>query len=368
MKTHTITSIQALRAIAASLVVLFHAQLTTISYGGEAATSDFFHFKEFGAVGVDIFFVISGFIMIFVTQGKYSHRGSVRYFIVKRLIRVVPIYWFYTSVMVALLLLLPSLFREAGFDRTHVILSYLFIPAINSIGVNSPVIFTGWSLSYELYFYFMFAFGLLYSRKLFVFLLSIWLCLSASVSIFFSGLGPILQMLTEPILLEFVFGCIIGVIYFEKKTFPVYLSGGLIAIGLLGFFLTIIFGNFGLHRFIIWGIPSFCLVTGLVFWEKTAKIKYPPGLVALGDSSYSLYLVHVFTLPLFGKIWSYLGAEKSLSADLFVISAVIGSVAVGHVCYLILEKPLVKLLSNKYKNYKIRLERREGNIHEKQKV
>ena len=88
-----IYSIQALRAIAAGLVVLFHAQEVAEKFGdADSILNGFYNLKGFGASGVHIFFVISGFIMIVVSAHQFGSPGSSTQFFKRRLIRIVPVY------------------------------------------------------------------------------------------------------------------------------------------------------------------------------------------------------------------------------------------------------------------------------------
>jgi len=114
-----INNIQALRAFAVLNVVLFHALDMSNSYG-----YDFELFRiltRWGQNGVDIFFVISGFIMVYIqSQNQKSALG----FIENRIKRIVPLYWSLTAIFVLLLYFIPSVFRQASFDIEHSVKSF----------------------------------------------------------------------------------------------------------------------------------------------------------------------------------------------------------------------------------------------------
>jgi len=145
-----INNIQFLRAFAAINVVLFHILEIGPSYS--VSVNYLGIMREWGRNGVDIFFVISGFVMVYtqLTSGK-----SVIQFIRSRIIRIVPIYWLLTTCLVVIFIVLPNLFREMELTTSRVYSSYLFISQIN-VGEH-PVLYPGWTLEWEMLFYFIFA-------------------------------------------------------------------------------------------------------------------------------------------------------------------------------------------------------------------
>ena len=155
--------IQCLRAVAALLVVFLHAVECQEKYGRGTlpwvATLN-------TSFGVDIFFVISGLIMVLVTDGRMNGLSGAAVFLRKRLIRIVPPYWFYTTVIVATALLVPQAFDRFRIDVLHVVQSYLFLPAPNPAGQVLPVLIVGWTLCYEMYFYLVLAALLLFPPRL----------------------------------------------------------------------------------------------------------------------------------------------------------------------------------------------------------
>lgn len=93
------------------------------------------------------------------------------------------------------------------------------------------------------------------------------------------------------------------------------------------------------------------VIAGLIFYEKAHRpLLGQPLLVALGDSSYSLYLIHIFVINALGKIWF---SVTDRYQDLFILACVVLSVLVGHVAYILFEKPITTYLSTKYRHYKM---------------
>ena len=152
-----LVSIQYLRGFAAMMVVLFHALHETAGLGLGSATV---HILE---AGVDIFFVISGFIMYYTTRRGMGTLEFYRH----RIIRIVPLYWLITSFVVVLMLVAPRLLQSSKFDLAHVLASYAFIPWPHPIhpGVMEPALAPGWTLNFEMAFYLLFGLSLLIPRR-----------------------------------------------------------------------------------------------------------------------------------------------------------------------------------------------------------
>jgi peptidoglycan/LPS O-acetylase OafA/YrhL len=342
----TIFSLQMLRAFAAGIVVIAHAQVHLHVRG---LISELNPLLDLGRVGVDLFFIISGFIMVYIANNKFTTPGASRNFIVKRFIRVVPIYWIYTFALSTLMILLPQLVshgKSVGIE--HFIASLFFVPWENNIGHIKPVLAVGWTLNFEIYFYLVFAILLFFPKRYFLILLSIILLSGVLLGVLFKSIPTPMYVMTSPLLLEFLLGCIIGTIYLEQLRSPKWLAYLLTILGIMGLIYSI--NDFALHtqRFIKWGIPSGLLIMGILFLEKIKAIPISYLLVKLGDSSYSLYLTHIFTINALGKIWVMLFNDYFF---LYIFSALIISPIIGHLAYLLLEKPIITIFSRKNKEY-----------------
>lgn len=332
-------SLQMLRAIAATLVVFSHLKGIERIYGDPSAQLLSWYQGE---CGVDIFFVISGFIMIYITSNKPSTLDTGREFLIKRLIRIVPPYWFYTTGMVVLLLALPQAFNDMQFNPVQVIKSYLFIPQ-----KELPVLQLGWSLEYEIYFYGLITVFLLLPRRMMLPGLSLFLGLSIWMGIFFKPEAKPLLVITNLALLEFLLGVYIGY-FFTKKH---YLSAGMawaamgVGTGLMGYSF---YNHIGEHRLFFWGIPSFLIVLGALNLEYRGT-SFKGILSNLGDSSYSLYLSHIFVVFLVGKIWAWLGFSNSgYVGNLTLIGVGYGAcLLVGIISFKLVEQSSLTYLSGK---------------------
>jgi peptidoglycan/LPS O-acetylase OafA/YrhL len=351
MKSNRINSIQGLRAIAASLVVFLHVLEMAEMFSAEHSVfNHFFYLKQFGASGVDIFFVISGFIMTVVSKNKFGLPGAPIDFFQRRLVRIVPLYWFYSIIML-LLIWIPFTLRQNVFDLSYSIRSFLFIPALNPTTQEmTPLVAQGWTLSYEMYFYILFAFFLTFKRGWF--LPSITILFSICILTGFLNninYNSTYRLFTNPILIEFLLGCFIGTTYISRYRLGSLASVGLISIGCLGFLATIFLDKSGYTRVVDWGLPAACLLAGVVNLEKNISFKTSRILIALGDSSYSLYLCHTFALMVIGKALK-IGLLSKIPIDIVIIFSVLFCAVSGHIAYLCIEKPIIKYFSKSHKS------------------
>ncbi|NOQ32166.1 MAG: acyltransferase family protein [Helicobacteraceae bacterium] len=344
-----ILSIQVLRGIAASLVVFVHACHDTANVATESWFINFYNLPYFGYIGVDLFFIISGFIMILIHGNDFLKPKATSIFLIKRIIRIVPLYWIFTIFAASLLLIFPELFTKGKtFDFEQLIASLFFFPWYNSIGEVVPVLGVGWTLNFEMYFYIVFAFTLLLPKKYFL----------ASISfIFIFGLllfnilnvdFPYFLMIGKPILLEFLFGVYIGLLYRRKvilKSPKIWLSISLLLI------INNIFMHFDVvYRVIYNGIPSAILIYALLSLEYQSECKYcNKYLIILGNASYSIYITHAFFYK--GAIRLYEKLFGSVEPDLMILFSVLLSVFGGIFIYYVLEKPIYNFMKIKYSNY-----------------
>lgn len=339
-------SIQVLRGLAALVVVLFHSNQTIQLYHWKSVGS----FPQWGEAGVDIFFVISGFVMIATTQNKgYGFKVSAT-FMRERLIRIVPLYWILTSVIALILLLFPAVFGKMKFDSMHVLTSYLFIPSTNSEGMAAPpIVIVGWTLIYEMWFYFIFAFLICFTRR-HILLPVVIIFGSLSLLSLVGSENLYLQVYTSPTMLEFVFGCGIGTLYFQNAAFTKKISIGLVFMGLLLLFILSQYKiDFSLPRFVYGGIPSALIIAGVAFLERGNHWPNLPLFERIGDSSYSLYLTHPFTLLLTGKLILMIDPSHWLYGGFILLAMIPASILIGFAMHRLVEKPVDRYLRKAFK-------------------
>jgi exopolysaccharide production protein ExoZ len=327
-------SVQYLRGLAAFMVVIFHlgVQLRRLNV---VVSVDWLE------SGVDIFFVISGFIMWVTT---IESNLTPQDFFLKRIFRIVPLYWAVTSCYVLLVLAAPQLLQTLKFDDfTYVICSYLFIPAVHSAtGAIEPLVVQGWTLNYEMFFYALFALTLLVKPTIRLgCMLGMLLALCGARYLTKFG-GIYAQFYSSTIMLEFGLGMIVGCLCSKKillprlSIIPVCLVCGAVLVVSISFHL-----DFYEPRFIIFGIPAAILVYAAVSFERRGRISHWRWPHLLGDSSYSLYITHAIILSAVSQMWRKAGfPQTTLGLIGFSVVAVLASVIIGVLTYRFVETPL----------------------------
>ncbi len=321
MKLH---SLQYLRAIAAIAVVWSHAAIQVESYKP--------FLRETGAFGVDIFFVISGFIMVYIAR---ENDTPARFF-KNRVRRVVPLYWFFTLLMAAILLFMPALFKNSSFSLAATLKSLFFIPetSISHPQHVWPILAPGWSLNYEMYFYALFALALLAPLKFRVWIISIAITIVFLLANIFGSDGPISNFYSSSIVFEFVFGMVLALLF--RKGLKV--SNGVAWVLLLLGFALMLLPESSLPRIVQYGIPALMIVLGTLY----IRIAHSKFFVMLGDTSYSLYICHIFTLGLCRKILpAFLGGD-AMAAVLFAVIATLICIVSGIFVHYLIDEWLLK--------------------------
>ncbi len=350
-KNKNLKLVQVLRGVASLLVVLFHMTRNVNEIYNEKFLFDFF---EFGASGVDIFFVLSGFIIMFVNADKIGNYKNFWIFIKKRFVRIYPIYWIVITIFLLLQLLLPQFYRT-HFDLNflNIINTYLLLP--NHEMLNG----VSWTLTNELFFYLLFAFTILIPGKKIHIVLFVSYFLLLLILPFFSAdlsnINPYQNLVFFPMNIEFLLGVLIALIV--KKVKPIIIKPALVT-GILLFFVGIWLANNKIqvfengfsetcNRVLYFGISSFLIVLAIVKMELLRNINVDKILLYLGDASYSIYLIHLPIVAAFYKILKILGIQNpilfyGLSVILFMFIC-----ATGIFIYEKLEKPIIKFLNKK---------------------
>jgi exopolysaccharide production protein ExoZ len=334
----TIVSLQYLRALAAMMVVALHAvdKLRILNRGEETLTF------SVGLAGVDIFFVISGFI-IFVTAERSD--ASTLGFLRKRVIRIVPLYWVLTLLMAAVALARPDLLSTSTFDPSHFLASLLFVPWPHpQIPAMLPLLIPGWTLNYEMAFYALFAASLLLPKWLRLSTLFVVLASLATLGLFLSPDG-VAAFYTDQIILEFAAGLILAHLWLRGVRIPSAVAATTM---LVGFVLISLGAPSTLPRLIGAGIPAVMIVAGAVWSDRAAARRPVSALVELGDASYSTYLCHGIVIAVIAKLWTIAGlGAVGVDGMAFLAVSLIACAAGGVVLHRIVERPLLRWLSGK---------------------
>jgi peptidoglycan/LPS O-acetylase OafA/YrhL len=326
----TVNNIQVLRALAAFLVVVVHLDQLIKSVGITLCTWG----------GVDIFFVISGFIMVYTTMYK---KVSPFQFFTKRITRVAPLYWALTLLVFFIACFAPYILQSTSSNLKDLLKSLFFIPFTKNNGLVEPDLFVGWTINYEMFFYLLFAIGLfvpVYKKG--VFLTALILLLLVIIGWVSNTTNIIIKFYTEPIIIEFCFGMFIA--FYTQNAHQFIRNSNktiLISIMILSFIVLIIAPGllFPLPHLIIYGIPASLIVLGAVLLEKNGLNIKNSFLILLGDASYSIYLTHPFVTQIFQFIGHKYHSGGIVSLFLIVLALVSVS-GVGILTHYYLERPL----------------------------
>lgn len=334
-----VLGVQLLRFIAAVLVVITHATLAIV----ERLNVHEFSVWENGGVGVNIFFVISGFVMVVSSQKLLFRNDGAKLFLQKRLIRIVPIYWFATSLKLSIVLLFPIVTLHSNFDYWHTLCSFLFIPAKNGEGVITPIHAVGWTLTYEMLFYCLFALALYLKKPAVLFVSTLFILLILISTFIDLSAWTIADYYSRPITLQFVMGMIIGLMHIKEFKFHPVLALLFLVFGFAQVLTELyIKSEPDWLSFLRWGLPSAMIVIGVVYLEPYIKSYIPKMLTYLGDGSYSLYIFHPFIIPAIGILLAKLGIDNPSIA---MVILVIIPILLCQIIYLYLEAPITSYLA-----------------------
>jgi exopolysaccharide production protein ExoZ len=305
-------TVQALRALAAVCVVGMH--IPAIEHGG---------------FGVDLFFIISGFIVCHVAAADPGQ------FMLKRVFRVVPLYWLCTLALFGLALAAPQLMGATRGDFAELVKSLLFVPFAKSNGNVHPLLYLGWTLNYEMLFYALFALSLaLAPRRAHA--------LAVALLLVLFGLGQVvtfdnvaLAFWTAPIVIEFVFGI---------AAYHVWRSGALarlprlaavvIAVGAWLFLAAVKADD--VTRPWLYGLPALAIFLAVLSLERRWRV--PAVWLLIGNASYSLYLTHAYVIQALQKLVVPLDSFTPTKVVLMLLAVVV-CCAFATACFRLIERP-----------------------------
>lgn len=341
--TNTWYSIQALRGLAVLGVIAFHCQTVEQKYSaGDSLLPDFL---LLGQSGVDLFFVISGFIMVTVTRGRFARERESLRFLWGRCTRIYPTYWFYYCLTAAVFLVKPQWVNTSQGHQVNLFTSFFLLP-----DPHLPIVMVAWSLIHELWFYLVFAMMLQFRERFLLPALFLWGAIIIAFNCFITphGLSPGALIVLHPYSLQFVLGALAGVFsysrYWQHFTPRMALLGiSLIVAGGLPFvYAHDILKNADLSRALIMGLLYTLLIISCTVLEKKGRVRVPRMMQLLGDISYTVYLSHILVLNAVGRLWQASGPFPGSVVDNFLtcvimLAAVIGYGWLGYRC---IERPI----------------------------
>jgi exopolysaccharide production protein ExoZ len=342
--------VQLLRGLAALLVVLCHARYAFLGGAGWPLAEQLL---RPGAAGVDLFFILSGFIICYSTAGNDGSPAYVARFAIKRFSRVWPVY----AVVVLLFVLLEcggiSYLQNPG-GRSALWRTLAMVPvdprSAPYFGLTLPL---GWTLEFEMYFYFLFAVALLFRRLRWFVLLS-WVLLTVillplgtrgfdmNVATDLHYSVGYMSIVSNSLVLEFLFGVAIGWIYLSDRVrlrsravaWQLLLLGVAFAVGAIYGDLTHIHGPRD------WGWPLALMVLCMALASKTVDIAVPPLFLWLGRISYSLYLTHLLAQGLLSRWLKHAGLEPATHTWTYVFMSTCMALSLAALSHHYLEQRL----------------------------
>ena len=329
------TGLQYTRAVAALLVVFYHAAIQANNQFAGAL-------PVFGKSGVDIFFVLSGFVMWTSTSQRAV---SPALFLKRRLARIAPLYWALTLAASAIALIAPHLLRSTRFDPAHLVASLCFIPWFNP-GMPAgddqltPVIIPGWTLNFEMFFYLTFAIALwrpIEHRPRF---LAFLIVAAYGLAVLARPLGAAPQFYSQGVIFEFLAGAFIAnTVGLRPARSP--LVSAIVLLLALGALLVGDWARGGIERAIVLGVPAAIIIITVAQIENAGRLPYLSWLNTAGDASYSIYLTHVFVIAgVRNLVGTVIGHGVTIDPVVFVALCLLSSALAGIVVYRFVERPL----------------------------
>jgi peptidoglycan/LPS O-acetylase OafA/YrhL len=311
-------------------------QITRLTDGGHQ------HSLGFGAAGTDLFFIIGGFILVYISHNRQDTFST---FLYRRMMRIAPLYWLFTFIMLAVLLVQSKLLLTTKFDLTHFLASLVFLPYPHPVlGIERPFLFPGWVLNHFVFFYLLFGSLLCLPTSRRIVVASSVLCVLVLLWFFVPDTNRLVHFYGAPVVLDFVLGMVVAWLFLEEYVpfaviMVVFLAGA--AIFTAGVLRHVSGGD---NRTLYWGMAGAILVFTCVMIEKQWGWPNAGLLRHLGDTSYSVFVSHLFALALVTNVLERLALFPVLGADGARILFVASAWSVGMVVYILIERPLMRLL------------------------
>jgi exopolysaccharide production protein ExoZ len=332
-RTKVFRGLQVLRAVAAIMVLCTHSGF----YAAERLAPGYRYWSH-GATGVDIFFVLSGFVMIHSSRSLFTKPGGWAIFAERRVVRIVPLYWIATTLKLAFMLGGAAEVLHAQAGPWQIFATYFFFPAHNADLEYRPLLGVGWTLNFEMFFYLLFTLCLALRANVY------WV-----LGILFTGLavashwqvfsGPPYMFYTDAIVLDFLYGMLIARLLRERdKPLPPLLTTVLMVAG-----FTLLTSPIVMHTQLILGLAAALILWAVIELEPFLSL-IPKWALFLGDASYAIYLFHSMIAPLGPVLVRRLPHP---TASLSIIVSVALGIAGGCVVHWMVELPVTRFLRSR---------------------
>lgn len=332
-----LNNLQNLRALAAYSVVLFHCLIGILHPTDPVGRG----YLDLPSGGVDLFFVISGFVMVHTTRDD----ELPAWFAAKRIARIVPLYWFATFLVIATVTARSWTFPNALITPDAILASLFFVPHVDAGGHAYPILFVGWTLNHEMMFYALFALSLALPRTfrlpgILVLITLVWGVANAA------GSGVVARFYAEPIIFEFAAGCIIATALRQKAVADLVRKTPMWPLAMLsvaGFAALPAFISVEQSTLLRYGGPAMLLVfaaAGQDLYRKPARETFVTGL---GDASYSAYLLHPIVIIFATTVSTMAIGEGPVAETIIVIGTLSLTAIISKLSLKYFERPTASL-------------------------
>lgn len=371
LKSKKLDGIQCLRAFAVMIVVFSHYSVIINDYTGVNDAINIL--TQNSPFAVDLFFFISGFIMVYTTNGSISHR-VVRSldFIIKRVLRIFPVYYFCLFVFVFLILVHDNYDSLKSISINEIVKSFLLVP-LNPYDkppfYGYSLIVPAWTITYEVYFYFIFSLTLLITSKYRTIVCSsILLVISLVLQIHSHGsftldaqnatvsnkdIFSLIAFASNPITFDFIIGMLIAEAYNSRhvskfESVMDILAPALLCFGAVAFISMFRYGYGLTHG----AIGALSLFIAILHYDYNKKTSYPKAIIYLGNISYSLYISHVVTINIADRYSNIFFVYTQSAVWRRYAVMIIIAIAVSAIMHKIIEIPSTKIAKKLIKKVK----------------
>jgi exopolysaccharide production protein ExoZ len=341
-----LNNLQNLRALAAYSVVFYHCLMRFVTPGDPIGRA----YLDLPSGGVDLFFVISGFVMVHTTRDD----EKPYWFATKRVARIVPLYWAATAIVIAMVLLRDWIFPNVQITAESIFSSLFFIPHTDASGKAFPILGVGWTLNYEMMFYALFAISLFLPTAwrliaVISMITLVWLTATIAKAANVGGGSVIADFYAHPIIFEFAAGCIIAhalrmpaVVAFVRGTpmWPIAL------VGFAAFLLLPALAPAGTSTVLRYGAPAVLVVFAVAAQDLYRAPARESFVTRLGDASYSAYLLHPIVIAIMGQAALLTVGTGLLAEGVILVATLVGTAVVSLYSMKHFEKPTAAFLRN----------------------
>ncbi len=340
-------SVQGLRGLAVALVILVHLHHTEARF--VASPGWLGAWNALGIAGVDVFLVVSGFVLTYLAIEHFGDVQHVKAYVYARVTRLYPMYMLLTLLLVPVFLVAPTLFGSAEGHQINLWRSIFLVP-----DVRLPLISVAWTLHHELYFYIVLGVMLLFPQRYLPLMIFIWAAVTTALVVWGQFVpraeqGAFERVFFNAINYEFILGMIAALHFHRGRRQGAAAVAALAVVWLvvgvaLWVHLTGTWWISDFWRVWIYGVPATLLIWSIVAIELDNGPVFMRRLAWIGDGAYSIYLSHLMVVVLVGRVWQQFGFQGGWQNLVFLVVSTGASLFVGYTLFLRVEAPILRWL------------------------